>query len=59
MFQRAEYESLCLNSHHEYIIVFALLQCKAICVASLELSGSITVSPASLYIIGFELIQYV
>lgn len=57
MFQQAECESLCLNCHHEYIIVFALLQRKALCVVRLELSGSIIVSPASLYMIGFELIQ--
>lgn len=57
MFQRAECESLCLNCHHKYIIVFALLQHKALCVVRLELSGSIIVSPASLYMIGFELIQ--
>lgn len=39
------------------ISLFVLLPCKALCVARLRLSGSIVVYPASLYIIGFELIQ--
>lgn len=39
MFQQAECELLCVNCHHNYITVFALSQCKALCVPGLRYQG--------------------
>lgn len=48
-------QSIYLNCHHKYIIVFELSHCKDVCVLP-ALSGGIIVSPVSLHIISLGLI---